>query len=329
MGSLLKIIVSEDLTSKSTLPKQSRTNRTENSSIKKFNISNFNKEIIPLSSIWKEIVERHKNLEVSAYFISLDNYKYAKYFPDKVLPAASTIKIIILIETLRMLDKGELAWNEPLELKKELIGGGAGWMAYESLGTFFPIHEVATEMIRVSDNTAANLLIYRLGGINNLNQSMKEMGLKRTQINNLLPDLNGTNTTTSKELAITIAMAESGKILTPRSRDLFREIMGTSTSNKLLPAGILKGLGKEQEKIDYNLLIKGFRVYNKTGDIGISYSDAGLIQMPDNTRAIAGFIVKGPFNDPNSPGLIKDLASAIVQVIKPESLLDPTNENSN
>ena len=69
--------------------------------------------------------------------------------------------------------------------------------------------------------------------------------------------------------------------------------------------------------IDFNLLIKGYKVYNKTGDIGIAYADAGLIQMPDNTRAVAGFIVQGPFNDPRSSELIRKLAAAMVPVLKP------------
>ena len=69
-----------------------------------------------------------------------------------------------------MLEKEEIIWNEKLILSEDVIGGGSGWMAYQEIGDIFPVYEVASEMIRVSDNTATNLLIKRLGGIKIVNQ---------------------------------------------------------------------------------------------------------------------------------------------------------------
>ncbi len=294
----------------------------------KLDLSNYNKEIENLSSKWQYLASLNGDLEVGAYLITIDSKEYAAYESEKVLPAASTIKIPILLLILEMLDHGELDWDEEIKLKEELIGGGSGWMAYEKPGTLFAIHEIANEMIRISDNTATNLLINRIGGIKIINERLKEIGLEDTKLNNLLPDLEGTNTTTPKDLTLAIEIVESGKILSNRSRDLFREIMGTSVSNNLLPAGILKGLGKSQENIDKTLLINGYRVYNKTGDIGISYGDAGIIQMPTNKRAIASIIVKGPFNDPRSPELIREMAAAIIQEGLSKKLLNPRNKIS-
>ena len=134
----------------------------------------------------------------------------------------------------------------------------------------------------------------------------------------MLPDLQGTNTTSAKDLTRTIELVDTGKVLSLRTRDLFREVMSTSITNRLLPGGLLSGLGIEKKDIDYNLQIKGYRVYNKTGDIGTVYADAGLIQMPDNTRAVAGFIVKGPFNDPRSAELIRKMAAAMAPFLIPE-----------
>ena len=54
-------------------------------------------------------------------------------------------------------------------LTKELVGGGAGWMASRPLGSRFPVRVAATEMIRVSDNSATNLLIERVGGQQTIN----------------------------------------------------------------------------------------------------------------------------------------------------------------
>ena len=100
------------------------------------------------------------------------------------------------------------------------------------------------------------------------------------------------------------------------ARDLFRDVLSTSVSNKLIPDGVLEGLGKENGNSDYKLLIEGLRVFNKTGDIGTAYGDAALIQMPNNTNVFASFIVQGPFNDQRSPELIRKLtASTTVTIV--------------
>ena len=44
--------------------------------------------------------------------------------------------------------------------------------------------------------------------------------------------------------------------------------------------------------------------------------------MPDNTSAVAAFIVQGPFNDRRLPELIRQLASEAIKEIKPSSELD-------
>ena len=335
-GSILKAIALQDtkrqfilpswLPLKGVLTKTNLDSKSKNIEKRRKNNLNLDmllskNEITSLSEHWKKLANKEKDLMASAFLLKLDDEKYAQLTPKNPLPAASSIKIPILLVTLKLVDSGQLSWNEELQLRKELIGGGAGWMAYQPLNQRFPIYEVATEMIRVSDNTATNLLIQRIGGIEILNSQFKQLGLQSTSVKNLMPDLSGTNTTSAKDLVQTIAMVDEGNVLSPRTRDLFREVLSTSISNRLLPGGFLKGLGVERQNIDHNLLIKGYRIYNKTGDIGIAYADAGLIQMPDNTRAVAGFIVKGPFNDPRSSELIRKMAQALVPYLKPRIVL--------
>jgi outer membrane receptor protein involved in Fe transport len=220
------------------------------------------------------------------------------------------------------LGAGQLRWNDLLPLTSEVQAGGAGWMGNKPIGSRFRVYEAATEMIRVSDNTATNLMIKRLGGSVAVNQRFRGLGLKATVINNWLPDLNGTNTTSSHDLARSIALVDSGEKLSPRARDLFREIMASSRTNTLIPAGLLKGLikGKESSDPDSELLGLGISALNKTGDIGIAYADAALIELPNGQRAVAAFMVKGPFNDPRSSELIRAMAAAAAR-----ALVDTTN----
>jgi beta-lactamase class A len=89
--------------------------------------------------------------------------------------------------------------------------------------------------------------------------------------------------------------------------------MGTSRTNTLLPLGLLMGLGGDSADPDSDLLGHGVTVLNKTGDIGIAYADGGLIQLPNGQRAVAAFLVKGPFNDQRSTDLIRAMAAEVAR----------------
>ena len=274
-------------------------------------------EIAALSQKWKQLAAQQKDLKISAFMLILDDGRFAQLEAERPMPAASSIKTPVLLASLELMDNGDLHWNEPLTLTKELIGGGAGWMASKPVGSRFPTYEVATEMIRVSDNSATNLLIERVGGQAAINARFQALGLPATEVNNWLPDLDGTNTTSARDLSRSIALVDSGESLSPRSRDLFREVMSTSVTDTLLPTGLMQGIGGAQGEPNESLARKGYRVYNKTGDIGIAYADAGLIELPDGRRAVAGFLVQGPFNDPRSTNMIRALAKAMAPHLKP------------
>jgi len=272
-------------------------------------------EIAALSQRWAQLAAAQKDLQVSGFLLVLDDGRFAQLNPDRPLPAASSIKSPVLLVGLEELDAGALRWNEPLTLTKEVIGGGAGWMASRPPGSRFPFWEAASEMIRVSDNSATNLLIKRLGGKTAINKRFTNLGLSATVVRNWLPDLQGTNTTSARDLAKTIALVDTGQKLSPRARDLFREVMGTSRTNTLLPLGLLMGLGQDSSDPDSALKAFGITVYNKTGDIGIAYADGGLIELPNGQRAVAAFMVKGPFNDPRSTDLIRAMAANVAKTL--------------
>ena len=269
-----------------------------------------------LSKRLAEIAATQKDLKVGAFVLVLDDGTFAQLHPDRPLSAASAIKTPILLAAFEALDQAKLSLNEALSLNKTVVGGGAGWMGGQPLGSQFSVFEVATEMIRVSDNTATNLLIQRLGGKDALNRRFVELGLEGTVINNWLPDLEGTNTTTPRDQARTIALVETGQTLSARSRDLFRQTLGTSRTDTLIPRGWLRGIGGGAGEVNAALLQKGVRAYNKTGDIGIAYVDSALVELPDGRRVVASYMVEGPFNDPRSTNMIRALAAASAAALK-------------
>jgi beta-lactamase class A len=120
-------------------------------------------ELTALSQQWQQLAAAQKDLQATGFLLVLDDGRFAQLNADQPMPAASSIKTPILLVALDALDKGKLRWNQPLQLTKELVGGGAGWMGSKPIGTRFPLYEAATEMIRVSDNSATNLVIQQLG----------------------------------------------------------------------------------------------------------------------------------------------------------------------
>ncbi len=273
-------------------------------------------ELTGLSQAWARLAAVHKDLKATGFVLVLDDGRFAQLRSNEPMPAASSIKTPVLLAAMEDVDRGLLRWNEPLPLTKEVVGGGAGWMGGSPLGTRFPVYEAAAEMIRVSDNTATNLLIKRLGGKARIDARFLSLGLTATKVNNWLPDLGGTNTTSSRDLARTIALVETGERLSPRARDLFREVMGRTVTRTLIPAGVLRGVtGSSTYPPDGELRAKGITVLNKTGDIGIAYADGALIELPNGQRAVAAFMVKGPFNDPRSTELIRSMAAEVSRVL--------------
>ena len=273
-------------------------------------------ELTGLSQAWARLAAVHKDLKASGFVLVLDDGRFAQLRSTEPMPAASSIKTPVLLAAMEDIDHGLLRWNEPLTLTKDVVGAGSGWMGASPLGTRYPVYEAAAEMIRVSDNTATNLLIKRLGGKARIDARFLALGLTATKVNNWLPDLGGTNTTSSRDLARTIALVETGERLSPRARDLFREVMGRTVTRTLIPAGVLRGVtGSTTYPPDSELRAKGITVLNKTGDIGIAYADGALIELPNGQRAVAAFMVKGPFNDPRSTELIRSMAAEVSRVL--------------
>ncbi len=275
-----------------------------------------------LEERFQALAAAQPDLLAGAYVAVLEDGQHASLNPDRATAAASAIKTPVLLLTLLARGQGELRWDETLQLQPHLVGGGSGWMGAEPPGRRFPLYMAAREMITVSDNTATNLLIERLGGMEAVNRRFLALRLQGTRVNNWLPDLDGTNTTTPRDLALTLALAESGALLNQRDRDRFRAIHGNSRPNSLLPLGFLQGLADAgvAANVDQALIDRGVRILNKTGDIGTAYADTGTIELPDGRRAVAAFLVEGtettPYNSPRMRRLIQNMAAATAKALE-------------
>jgi beta-lactamase class A len=266
-----------------------------------------------VQTLISQSVAQSPQLSPGAFFVDLDTNAYMDVKGNVTVAAASTIKVPVLIAFFQDVDAGKIRLEELLTLRKELVGGGSGEMQYQSLGTQYSALETATKMITISDNTATNLLIARLGGIAALNQRFKSWGLTATIVNNLLPDLAGTNTTSPKELAILMARISQGELVSIRSRDRLLDIMRKTYNDSLLPRG----------------LEEGATIAHKTGDIGTLVGDVGLIDLPNGKRYAAAVLVKCVFNDPIAPDLIRQISRATAQFFSRPPAANPASRADN
>lgn len=254
-------------------------------------------EITPLKNAVQNLAATNPNLTPGVFLVDLDTGNYVDVNGSTSFPAASTIKVPILIAFFQDVDAGKIRLDEMLTMQQDMIAGGSGTLQYKPEGTQYAALDVVTRMITISDNTATNMLIARLGGIDALNQRFRSWGLTTTVIRNQLPDLQGTNTTSPKELGNLMAIVSQGNLVSIPSRDLMLDILRRTQRDTLLPSG----------------LGTGARVYHKTGDIGTMLADAGLIVVPTGKRYIASVMVQRPENDPRAEKLISSISRAAYQ----------------
>lgn len=256
-----------------------------------------NQEIIPLKTSVQSLAAANPHLTPGIFIVDLETGAYVDVNGAASFPAASTIKVPILVAFFQDVDEGKIRLDEMLTMEKEAIAGGSGNLQLRPPGSQYSALEVATKMITISDNTATNMLITRLGGIATLNQRFRSWGLANTQLRNPLPDLSGTNTTSPKELSQLLAMVNQGNLVSMRSRDRLLEIMRQTQRDHLLPSGLGTGAS----------------IAHKTGDIGTMLADTGLVDIPTGKRYIITAMVQRPNNDPRAEKFISAISQAAYQ----------------
>ena len=288
--------------------------------VAKEEVTKTNQDITPLSlkteatsllTKIKELAATEKDLGMQMMVVELDSGAFVQVGGSQVIAAASTIKTPILVAFLQDVDAGKIKLDEQLEMTADVKVGEAGDLQYLPTGTKISALETATKMIVISDNTATNMIIKRLGGNAALNQRFKSWGLTATVINNQLPDLEGTNTITTQDLVTLLSMIDLGKLVEPRSRDRFMDIMRRPITNTLLPRGIPDEA----------------RIIHKTGDIASTVGDAGIVDMPNGKLYVIAVMVMRPDNDQRANELIRQISRTTYEYFRAGGTL-PANNNS-
>jgi Beta-lactamase enzyme family len=135
-------------------------------------------------------------------------------------PTASTIKLAILYELFKQADEGRINLDEarPLDRTHAVPGG----LLYELTTPSLSLRDLAVAMILQSDNTAANVLIDRLG-MDAINKRSAGLGLRDTRLRRRMIDLDAArrgdeNISTPADLAAIMLAFHNGVGLTAPSK---------------------------------------------------------------------------------------------------------------
>ena len=195
------------------------------------------------------------------------------YNMNEVMPAASTIKIPVMVEVFKQMQEGVFDLNRRVELLESDKDWGSGDICDDADGTEIPVSTLLMKMITVSDNTAANMLI-RLVGRRNINLTMRDLGLHHTDLANSIR----TEEYSVRSQLVTTP-SDMVKLLTDMAT---RRLIDDWSSNEMI--SIL-----EQQQI--NTLIPeplpDVPIAHKTGSFDDTLNDVGIVFAPGNPYVIA------------------------------------------
>ena len=211
---------------------------------------------------------RHFPGRAGLYWQDLTTGEEAGVRQEEPFEAASVIKLPVLVETFRQIEAGLAQENEPFPIRQEDKLPSCGALNYLHTGLTVTLMDLATLMIILSDNTATNLLIRRLG-MEGVNETIQRMGMKATRLRRLLFD----SQAAAQGIKNTISPGEMGRLLAALYRG---EVVSPAASARML--GIL-GDQRLNGKLPFWLDGK-VKCAHKTGeDSGITH-DVGILYAP-------------------------------------------------
>ena len=236
------------------------------------------------------------NGEVAVVIKDLDTGLEIAFNEDKLLPSASLVKIPIMASCFYAEAEGRLKLVETIRLENADKVAGSGVLKQESPGKGYTIEKLIELMISESDNTAANMLIKRMG-TDYLNDCFKRIGLKNTNLAREMMDFKSRkegidNYTTARDIAFIMEKMYRGKLLNALVSRKCLHILANQKVNdripKKLPAGTI--------------------IAHKTGlEKGVCH-DAGIVYTANGNFLICVLTKHKYKNARQAKGLISDIS---------------------
>jgi beta-lactamase class A len=193
-----------------------------------------------------------------------DGHKYLLH-GDDVFPQASSIKICVLAELYRQAQQGKLKLTDLYTVNAADLVPDSDIMNGLTPGvTRITLRDLATMMVAVSDNSATNVLIDRVG-MENVNAFLSAQGLHDTRLRRKMMDLKAAaegreNVSTPNEMSKLLQALYRGEILNKGMTDDFFKVLSTHKES-FIPRSLPEDL----------------KVANKPGELEGVRNDSGVI----------------------------------------------------
>jgi beta-lactamase class A len=230
--------------------------------------------------------------------------------PDRPFPMASVFKIPVLIELLIQAEEGRLSLGETLRLTEELKAPGSGVLKELASAPFLSLADLAMLMIIISDNTATDILVDRVG-LEAINRRLASWGFAVTRVpmtcRQLLYEIAGRPQgpfTPSTRLEVEQILRTRGRsfdgrayadqdnnLTTPREMvALLQMLVGDGPLSLWVRERALEFLCRQQIRDRLPLhLPPGTEIAHKTGSIAGVRNDAGVIFVPRGPVLVCAF----------------------------------------
>ncbi len=256
-------------------------------------------EVTDLKNNLMALMKEFPTIKPAIYVWEYENGRYVDINADKQYSAASIIKLPVLVRMFKSIESKQFTIYDEMTLTDYYKSSGSGDLQYARTGGKYSMDALAKIMIQDSDNTSTNMIMSKLGGMDDINTGLRDWGISKTYVRTWLPDLNGTNKTTAKDLAKILYNLDNPAFLNINSREYIIDYMSHVKNNKLIAAG----LGEKALFV------------HKTGDIGRMLGDAGIVYAPNGKKYIIVILANRPYNAPQGKDFIVRASGLIYKSI--------------
>jgi beta-lactamase class A len=222
---------------------------------------------------------------------------------DESFPMASVLKIPVLVGAARQMDEGKFTLDDRWELTVAEKNLGSGVLTFFDDGLLPTVRDLLTLMIIISDNTATDMVINRVGK-DEIVKSMRELGLQNIHLpltirqifESILPSADPTqdlyemekllanNEFTPSPTAAGYSKGSDNNVSTPRDMTVLLELIyrGRSASSESTDEMLRILLKQTLNDRLPRFLPAGTRVAHKTGTLDGFRNDAGIIYVGDD-----------------------------------------------
>lgn len=245
------------------------------------------------------LAAQYPMIKPAVYVWEYENGKYVDINADKMYSAASIIKLPVLVRMFKSIEAKQMTIYDEMTLTDYYKSSGSGNLQYAQSGRKYTLDQLAKTMIQDSDNTSTNMIMSKLGGMDDVNIGLRDWGISDTYVRTWLPDLAGTNKTTAKDMAKILYNLDNPGFLNINSREYIIDYLSHVKNNRLIAAG----------------LGEGAMFVHKTGDIGTMLGDAGIVYAPNGKKYLVVILANRPHNAPQGKDYIVKASSLIYKAI--------------